>query len=150
MKYIEKNDDGCWNWTGGVVGKFGHGQFRFGDRSMVASRMSWILFRGEIPSDDSAYGTKHVCHKCDNPKCVNPEHLFLGDNQVNVDDKISKGRHRYGVSLGRAHGNAKLDEAKVRYIRTSELPTSHIARELGIAQATAWAIKNRKAWKHVK
>lgn len=150
MKWFVKDVSGCWNWIGSTIGKSGHGQFRIGDRSVVASRAAWMIFRGEIPGDDSAYGTMFVCHSCDNPKCVNPDHLFLGSHQDNVLDKMNKGRHRYGISLGEKHGNAKLDEAKVIYIRESGKTQQELASEFGVAQASIWAILARKTWKHVK
>lgn len=150
LKRVEKQESGCWHWTASSIGKAGHGQFRLGNRSIVASRMAWMLFVGEIPKDDSAYGTLHVCHRCDNPKCVNPDHLFLGTHNQNVQDKMQKGRHRYGISLGEKNCNAKLDEAKVRYIRTSGLSCSELARRLEVSQPTVWAVLNGKTWKHIK
>lgn len=85
------NTTGCWNWVGAVANKKGYGSF-FGDR---AHRVSYRTFKGEIPSD------KHVLHRCDNPSCVNPEHLFLGTNKENIDDKMLKGRFVVPSSMTR-------------------------------------------------
>ena len=148
LQRVEKTD-GCWLWTGSIKNKTGHGQFRMDDKPMVASRAAWIIFRGEITKDKSTYGTMFVCHTCDNPQCVNPAHLFLGTNQDNVTDKMEKGRHRYGISLGESHGNSKLDEAKVRYIRESGLGSTELARQFNLSQATVWAVLHKRTWKHV-
>ena len=88
MKYSGRADgpDDCWEWTG-ARNKKGYGQFGAGYVMYVASRASWIISNGEIPAG------MFVCHKCDNPPCVNPAHLFLGTNRDNVMDCVSKGRH---------------------------------------------------------
>ena len=147
--FVKDEHTGCWNWTGGTIGKTGYGQFRIGSKNFVASRASWIIFKGEIPKNDSSYKTLFVCHKCDNPRCVNPDHLFLGDHQANVEDKMQKKRHRYGISVGESHGNSKLDEAKVRYIRSSSKTQQELASEFNMSQASIWAVIARKTWKHI-
>lgn len=76
------DDRGCWEWFGGRNGD-GYGTTSFG---MSAHRVSFILHNGEI-------GSAWVLHRCDNPSCVNPVHLFLGDNTANVRDMVAKGRH---------------------------------------------------------
>lgn len=81
----------CWLWTG-AVNSAGYGNIRDDEnRTVKAHRASWTLNVGEIPPD------KIVCHHCDNPLCVNPEHLFLGTFQDNTSDCISKGRFRAGA-----------------------------------------------------
>lgn len=83
-KKIKKED--CWVWIGAKNQK-GYGLFRIsGGKTIAAHRFSYLLYNGEI-------GEMNVLHKCDNPSCVNPKHLFLGTNQDNVDDKMKKGRH---------------------------------------------------------
>jgi len=87
---------GCWNWTGhlnrkgyAVVTAVGHPELvaiSKTKRVWLASRVSWVLTHGTVPSD------KLVCHRCDNPACVRPSHLFLGSHQDNVDDMVKKGR----------------------------------------------------------
>ncbi len=78
----------CWTWIGSRNTQ-GYGNFFFGARVDKAHRAAWMLFRGEIPADLC------VLHRCDNPRCVNPEHLFLGTKDDNNQDKMRKGRHTW-------------------------------------------------------
>ena len=87
-----KNDE-CWEWSGYITNK-GYGQTKIGGRDgklIQAHRLSWIVNVGEISND------LHVLHKCDNRKCVNPNHLFLGTNQDNINDRVSKGRSSHWI-----------------------------------------------------
>lgn len=90
LNKFQKKESGCWEWIG-RRNKKGYGNFDMEDiKETCAHRASWIFFRGEIPKG------LHVLHHCDNPCCVNPNHLFLGTNQDNVDDKMKKGRYFNG------------------------------------------------------
>lgn len=87
-----QKEDYCWQWTAGSLPEpgFGYGKIRVGGRGSkiaVAHRVSWFLEHGAWPSDEAV-----VCHRCDNPKCVRPEHLFLGTQKENIRDCIAKGR----------------------------------------------------------
>ena len=125
----KEDSKGCHNWTGNLNG-YGYGRFSLKlYRRMLAHRVSWIIHRGAIPKG------LYVCHHCDNPKCVNPKHLFVGTQKDNIDDMYRKGRQgippgtgkRIGVAKiasenpeefrGEKNGNAKLVEADIRYIR---------------------------------
>lgn len=85
--------DGCWNWIGAKNRK-GYGNLKRGERYLNAHRYSWELTNGSIPAG------KWVLHKCDNPACVRPEHLFLGDVLVNNRDMWTKGRGKSPYFIG--------------------------------------------------
>ncbi len=79
-----------------------------------------------------------VCHKCDNPSCINPLHLFLGTNKDNVDDKVNKGRQP-----------CVLTEADVLAIRGSSLNGGQLSRKYNVNDSTIYAILKRESWKHI-
>lgn len=105
-KYII-SESGCWQWTASKNIK-GYGTFNLGYKSTVANRVSYVLFIGELEND------LLVCHKCDNPGCVNPFHLFKGTNQDNRDDAVSKGRKKLlpHPSIGTYSRGCRCDECK--------------------------------------
>jgi hypothetical protein len=102
------------------------------------------MFRGEIPEG------MHVCHKCDVPGCVNPDHLFLGTPADNAADKVRKGRQQRLSFKGEANGCARLTEADVRAIRASNLKGIELSQIYNIARGAISQIRNRKAWRHVE
>jgi hypothetical protein len=115
------------------------GQGRAGLRSILAHRAAWEIARGHI-----AVGA-HVLHTCDNPSCVNPNHLELGTAAESMRQKVARGRQPRG---SRVH-NSKLTAAKVRAIRADPRSRSVIGREYGISGSTVGEIKRREIWKHV-
>ena len=84
---------GCWIWTAGIFEKRGYGAFAHPEQ--LAHRVAWTFYRGTIPEG------AHVLHSCDTPACVNPDHLFLGDQVANMSDKVRKGRQAKGPEHAR-------------------------------------------------
>lgn len=136
-KWIPHPVTRCWIWTA-AASTLGYGRFADGSRkTWLATRMSWKLYNGELPDELG------VLHKCDNPRCVNPEHLFLGSQQDNADDMKRKDRQ----SRGEHRHNAKLTWKQVREIRSSSDPAKEIAPKFGVSKATVWMIRSNKIWK---
>ena len=99
ISYIKKLED-CWIWSGGRSSK-GYGKFMMNNKLEVASRASYILFKGLIEDG------KFICHTCDNPPCVNPDHLWQGTNSENQFDSIKKGRRKYKNVIQSQHSAAQ-------------------------------------------
>ena len=158
LEQIEIRKQGCWLWTG-KPNADGYGSIRTGPTgapSVHASKASWIVNVGPVPEG------QWVLHKCDNPPCVRPSHLFLGSRQDNVDDMVRKGRSATGdrspVKLhpesyrGERHSRLKLTEIQVLEIRrrrgAGEFVTA-LAREFGVAHTAIVKIAKRQVWKHI-
>lgn len=143
-KKIIKDDAGCWWWTAGKDHK-GYGRFGIDGKTQLAHRVSYRLYVGEIP--DGLY----VCHHCDNPSCVRPDHLFLGTATDNMQDCKSKGRHRYiqPDNSGEKNYHTKLTEEDVRTIRKMRADGARqidLAKEFGVAPNTISAIVYYRNW----
>jgi hypothetical protein len=135
-RYIKKTNS-CWLWIG-CKNKQGYGRFWLG-RNEGAHRASWLLFVGRIPKN------MQVLHRCDNPGCVNPEHLFLGTQKDNVQDMIKKRRG----SIGEKHSRAKLSVADVLCIRKCGASPKYLAGLFGVDAATIHNILARRIWRHI-
>lgn len=131
--------ESCWLWIGAKSGR-GYGAFRSPDEQK-AHRFSYSRYVGQIPQGFS------VCHRCDNPACVNPDHLFVGTHADNMKDKMSKGRGNHLV--GTKHPRSKLTESQVIAIRADNRRQVEIAESYGIKQAQVSEIKRRIAWTHI-
>lgn len=143
---------GCWIFTG-AINDFGYGIVGTGKRGAPndrAHRIAYKHFVGEIPKG------MFVCHSCDVPSCCNPDHLFLGTNQDNVNDMMKKGRNskppRNLHVVGSVHPGAKLNEEQVVEIRSKYLQGSTqqtLANQYGVVRQTISKNVNHKRFKHV-
>ena len=141
-------NDQCWPWMGAKRGNGykTYGLFWLQGQPRSAHRISWLLYRGALPSG------KQICHTCDNGLCVNPNHLFAGTALDNARDMQKKGRQRYGVNPARGseNGHSKLTEAQVFLIKKDRRAQATIALEYGLHPSVISRIKGGKRWKHVK
>lgn len=145
----------CWLWTK-CINSQGYGVFMRGpkgaSKSIRAHRQAWELINGPIPQG------LEVCHSCDNPRCVRPEHLFLGTHQDNMDDMFTKGRavvqtHPEKLARGEQQGKAKLTVDNVREIRSlhqSGLSTRQIGDRYGVNSGTIHDVVHYRTWRHVE
>jgi len=143
---------GCWIWTGGHKGNW-RGKKDYGiasdikiggSRYQTAHRLSWLIHYGEVPAN------LMVCHTCDNPRCCNPDHLFLGTQLENMKDMVSKGRHKYVVG-GKSH-LSRLNENDVFVIKQSlrgGISPSELAKRFGVSESTIKHIKSGRSWRHI-
>ena len=140
--YPEPNT-GCWLWAT-QADPYGYGNFSFGNKNRLAHRASYMIYKGEIP--DGLF----VCHSCDMPACVNPEHLFLGTNLDNMLDRDSKQRQ----ARGKAIPQTKLSLEEVIQIREAyavgNTTYNRLAKQFNVKDTTIQAIIQRKSWKYVK
>ena len=134
--------DSCWEWTAGLLHN-GYGSFSYQKKTYRAHRFSWELVNGKIPIG------LHVCHKCDNRKCVNPEHLFLGTNADNTNDRQVKDRQAKGIKNGRyTHGYfSKFDPVRNPNIQSAKLLSDEIVVE--IKKVLSTRMQNNKKLKEI-
>lgn len=131
---------GCRNWTG-TRNKWGYGYFWLNGKMRRAHKVAWETVNGPVP--DGAL----IMHRCDNPACVNPDHLSLGSQQDNNDDMQRKGRNRQ--PQGERHGSARLTADDVQIIRRSQEQSSVLARQFGVSYYTVRKIRLGLKWRHI-
>lgn len=169
-KVIRGYGGDCWIW-GGAGYRNGYGAFAIGRKTNTAHRASYILHKGPIPEG------MFICHTCDVKNCVNPDHLWAGDQVANMQDCIRKGRHSHGethseflrnrnmkredcafvkyphlVPRGEKNFGAKLTDDKVRLVRVLISQGERqcvIAKQMGVSTGVISQIRHRKAWSHV-
>jgi hypothetical protein len=137
-KYIPEAISGCWLWSGAVDAK-GYGRFSVKNKVVKAHRWAYERFIDKIPCG------LIVCHKCDVRSCVNPNHLFIGTDLDNSNDKVSKKRHLYGEK----HPKAKLNEEQVLFIKNSNLSVKELTTMFNIHRNAVYKIKNNESWSHL-
>lgn len=142
-KVDKRGTDECWPWTGAKstcntkYTPMTYGAFK----QRRAHRASWIISNGRQPQPGYV-----ICHRCDNPLCVNPSHLFEGtraDNQRDMQVKL-----RSGV-LGEKNPKAKLTPDQVRLIRKSTQSDALLALQFGVWASTIYCIRTRRKWRHI-
>lgn len=139
--------DACWMWT---ADKFstGYGCFYLAGKKVKSQRFAWVSTQGSIPMIDSYHGIC-VCHRCDNPGCCNPSHLFLGTNADNVADREKKHRN----TPGEANTSAKLTNTQAIEIRSlyavGNTTYNKLASQFGVGSKTIKGIVRRESWKHL-
>ena len=138
---VAKRENGCWEWTG-ALNDTGYGVIGLGRREWGlerAHRLSYMMHKGPIPEG------KFVCHSCDNPSCVNPDHLFLGSCAENISDMVQKGRNAHGEC-----SYAKLTHAQVNEIRAiyaaGGISQRALGERYGISRSMVGLITRGERW----
>lgn len=150
-----RSEGECWEWKASLRST-GYGQFEFGGTMLKSHRVAYVLTHGAIPDG------LHVCHTCDNRKCCNPSHLWLGTNADNTADKVSKGRaigpkgkqhgwhtHPERMARGERASKAKLTREKVEQIkklREDGMGQRAVARMFGVTHSAIAAIEKGRTW----
>jgi hypothetical protein len=143
-KFLRPNKEtGCVEWDG-ARHRQGYGQFYFEGKIVLAHRASWAMYHGSMPTP-----AQKVCHRCDNPCCVNPEHLFLGTQRDNALDCVAKGRARRARLTGEKNGVARFTDDQVRDIHRDQRMYREIASDYGVAESTIGMIKRGHNWHHI-
>ena len=133
--------ESCWNWRG-YLSPRGYGRIRHKGRYYGAHRLALAL-DGRIPEPHHL-----ACHKCDNPACCKPEHLYRGSPLDNVRDQFERGRNPSRAGCG--NGRVRLTEKQVQEIRNSPLGYKRLRKAYGVGRTTIRDIKNHKTWKFLK
>lgn len=140
VSVIQRNK--CWIWNGCVTPQ-GYGNITVDGKCLKAPRVAFFLRNGKWP--------RHACHKCDNPSCCNPDHIFDGTHADNMKDMALKKRNK--TDVGEKHGGAVLTNKQVARIRElykeGKLSQKTIAEVFKCSQPTVWRIVNRKNWTHL-
>ena len=140
-----KKSNGCWIWTGCVDDR-GYGRFCLNGKGERAHRVAYTISVGKIKEGLC------VCHHCDNPICVNPDHLFTGTHAMNMQDKINKGRSN--SPIGEAHGSSKLSTDEVKeiklHLKNGGITQAKLAEMYGISDSGISEINTGKRWSHVQ
>lgn len=147
-KFIPEPNSGCWLWTD-ALDRDGYGRIQIGCGSKKAHRVSYEIHCGPISDGEL------VCHRCDNPACVNPEHLFLGSNHDNVADMVRKGRSarvknpRPGASNGRATLSEDQALSALHSVLVQRRSRASVARDIGVGKAAIEKLCAGKTWTHL-
>lgn len=142
--YIPEPNSGCWLWIGALSKDGGYGQISVDGKMRKAHRMMYEMHRARIPQGMEA------CHTCDNPCCVNPDHLFAGSHLDNMADRERKRRRT--APRGSKHAGSKLDESQVLEIRNliGTKTYKEIADCYGVHKSLIYLINKGSKWAHIR
>lgn len=146
VKVNKLGPDDCWEWQASIDTR-GYGNFGVPKNDgkylmQRAHRVAWELTNGPLLGS-----SQHLCHTCDNRKCVNPAHLFIGNPKLNMQDCAAKGR--FNNRKGENNPRSKLTIDDVKNIRNSDLPLSKLALQYGVAKSVVGYARNKITWTHV-
>lgn len=142
FRLVDKQEN-CWLWKGDI-NRNGYGRLQFNNKRLLAHRVSYEIHKETLQNN------LYVCHTCDNPKCVNPSHLFLGTQKDNMADCAKKMRHTYGSNVKHAILNEKqIEEIRSDYF-SKKLNQRMLAEKYGVSRGHIGLIIQSKRWPHVK
>lgn len=139
--FQECQKTGCWIWVKEHKDSYGRGYFWFKNTTILASRVSYMLYCGDIPKGYC------VCHVCDNYSCVNPKHFFLGSHKDNAEDRQNKNRGARGEKISKKLTNE--DVLKIRDLSKQNMSQYSISKLFGITQTSVSRILTKTTWKHL-
>lgn len=139
LERIKISDNGCWEWQA-ALNKPGYAVVWHNKKLHLGHRVAYELWIGQIP--DGLF----VCHKCDNPRCMNPDHLFIGNDKMNQDDSVKKGRHRHCVFYAENNPTAKFTNNEVRWLRSCKMSGYKLSKILGVSRGTINKLRRRDSY----
>jgi len=144
-KVDKKGKDDCWNWIG-AIHKTGYVYFKLNRKAVRANRLAYELTYGKFSKE------LDVLHTCDNRKCVNPNHLYLGTQQDNINDMMRRNRHGKSGQVGEDHHSAKLntqDVYEIKYFLGIKMKHKEIAKAYGVSRQAITDINTNRNWSKV-
>lgn len=138
---------GCWHWNGYTTPN-GYGRYKWHEdrKAWLAHRLMYYLVHGNLDKD------LEVCHSCDNPRCVNPEHLFLGTHKQNMEDMARKGRGAGPYIRGSLNVNSILTTSniiEIRRLSNNDVKRAELSKKFGVSVTTIGRIVRKESWKHI-
>ena len=138
--------ENCWEWSGSKNPKK-YGVAHVNGKQYLAHRLSYEIFFGEIKDG------LLVCHTCDNPPCVNPDHLFLGTPSENMIDMVNKKRNKFPIQYGEDSPHSKLKTKNVLFIRekysTNRMSISQLSKMFNVSTGTVYDVLKKRTWKNL-
>lgn len=141
LHFVKKQPNGCWEWTG-PKNVYGYGRICFNSKSFMAHRVSYEIFKGKL-------GRLNACHTCDNPICVNPDHLFAGNQKQNMADCRSKNRIHHGERTGGSKLTADVVSKIIAAGQSKKYSHSEIAEMFSISRSHVGQLLSGKQWQHI-